>query len=56
LRRWEDGLVEGMTLVGPDTPAGRRLEETRAFFAFLRSELPPLMARSREHRDAALGG
>jgi hypothetical protein len=57
LRRWEDGLVEGMALLGPDTPAGRRLEETRAFFAFIRAELGPMMARWREHRrDTGPGG
>lgn len=53
LRRWEDGLVEGVELLGPDSPAGRRLEETRAFFAFLRAELAPMLERWREHQRAA---
>jgi MarR family protein len=53
LRRWEAGLGEGAALLGPDTPAGRRLEETRAFFAFLRGELAPMMARWREQRRDA---
>ena len=55
LRRWEEGLIEGIKLVGPDTPAGRRLEETREFFAFLRSEMPLMMQRWREHQEAAGG-
>ncbi len=53
LRRWEEGLVEGIELLGDDTPAGRRLQETRAFFAFLRTELAPMMERWEEHRRAA---
>jgi hypothetical protein len=52
LRRWEEGLVEGIELLGDDTPAGRRLQETRAFFAFLRTELAPMMERWEEHRRA----
>ncbi|MGH2942808.1 MAG: GbsR/MarR family transcriptional regulator [Solirubrobacteraceae bacterium] len=53
LRRWEDGLLEGVELLGADSPAGRRMEETRAFFAFLRSELGPMLERWREHQRAA---
>jgi DNA-binding transcriptional ArsR family regulator len=56
LRRWEDGLVEGIELLGPGSPAGRRLEETRAFFAFLRAELAPMLERWREHQQAAASG
>jgi DNA-binding transcriptional regulator GbsR (MarR family) len=47
LRRWERALVEGVELLGTDRPAGRRIEETREFFAFLREELPALMERWR---------
>lgn len=50
LRRWEEGLIEGIELLGPDSPAGLRLEETRAFFAFIRTELPRMLERWREHR------
>jgi hypothetical protein len=56
LRRWEDGLVEGIELLGPGSPAGRRLEETRAFFAFLRAELAPMLERWREHQQATASG
>ena len=39
LARWEQDLEEGIKAVGPETPAGDRLEETRRFYAFLREEL-----------------
>jgi len=51
LRRFEDVLAEGVALVGADTPAGRRLEETQEFFAFFRAELPALLERFRATRD-----
>ena len=47
LRRWEQAMAEGAAALGPDTPAGRRLQETREFFAFLREELPAMMERWR---------
>jgi DNA-binding transcriptional regulator GbsR (MarR family) len=50
LARWEQDLDEGIKAVGPDTPAGDRLEETRRFFEFLRHEGPRMMARWRELR------
>ena len=52
LRRWEEGLLEGIELLGPDSPAGRRLEDSREFFAFIRTELGPMLERWREHRRA----
>jgi hypothetical protein len=53
LRRFEDVLAEGVELVGADGPAGRRLQETRDFFAFFRAELPALLDRWRASRDQA---
>ncbi len=53
LRRFEDVLAEGVALVGPDSPAGRRLEETQDFFAFFRAEMPALLERFRATRDGA---
>jgi DNA-binding transcriptional regulator GbsR (MarR family) len=50
LRRWEGSLAEGVELLGKDSPAGRRVEDTREFFAFLRTELPAMMERWREQR------
>ena len=52
LRRFEDVLAEGVALVGTDTPAGRRLQETQEFFAFFRAELPALLERFRATRGA----
>jgi hypothetical protein len=45
LRVWSDRLREGLAAVGPDTPAGHRLAESLAFFAFMREELPALLDR-----------
>jgi predicted transcriptional regulator len=47
IARWEQDLQEGIKAVGPDTPVGARLEETRAFFEFLRDEIPQVMAKWR---------
>ncbi len=50
LARWEQDLQDGIKAVGPDTPAGARLEENRRYFEFLRHEAPKVMARWRELR------
>ena len=50
LRRWIDAADEGANAVGLDTPAGRRIAETRDFFAFMHAELPGLIQRWRERR------
>ncbi|WP_078507041.1 GbsR/MarR family transcriptional regulator [Streptomyces viridochromogenes] len=55
LKRWEGALREGVTSLGPDTPAGRRLSETLAFFEFLHDEIAAVMERWREHRDKTFG-
>jgi DNA-binding transcriptional regulator GbsR (MarR family) len=52
LRRWEQVIAEGVELVGTDRPAGRRLAETREFFAFLQSEVPGMIRRWEEHKAA----
>jgi DNA-binding transcriptional regulator GbsR (MarR family) len=38
-------LGAGIAAAGPDTPAGRRLRETRSFFTFLLHEMPRLLER-----------
>jgi predicted transcriptional regulator len=48
--RWEQDLQDGIKAVGPDTPAGVRLEETRQYFEFLRDEIPRVMVRWRQRR------
>ena len=50
LLRWTSTMRDGVEAVGPDTEAGRRLDETREFFEFLLDELPELMARWRARR------
>ena len=50
LQRFEDVLAEGVRLVGPDGPAGRRLRETQEFFAFFREQLPVLLDQWRASR------
>ncbi|GLW09507.1 MarR family transcriptional regulator [Microtetraspora sp. NBRC 13810] len=51
-RRFEEGARDGVEVLGADTPAGARLDETRRFFAFLRREVPDLLRRWREYNDA----
>jgi DNA-binding transcriptional regulator GbsR (MarR family) len=51
LRRWEQAMAQGVELLGTDRPAGRRLAETREFFAFMQEELPAMMARWRERQS-----
>jgi predicted transcriptional regulator len=45
LASWERSLAEGEGALGANTPAGRRLAETRQFFAFVRGEYPALIAK-----------
>ena len=48
LRRWIQAADESAKALGPDSPGGRRLAETRDFFAFMHAELPGLIQRWRE--------
>jgi DNA-binding transcriptional regulator GbsR (MarR family) len=48
--RWLQDLAEGVKAVGPDTAAGARLEETRAFFEYLLQEVPRMLERWRAQR------
>ena len=50
--RWLQDLAEGVKAVGPDTAAGARLEDTRAFFEYLLEEIPRLLDRWRAQRLA----
>jgi DNA-binding transcriptional regulator GbsR (MarR family) len=50
LVRWANDLQEGIEAVGADTPAGRRLEDTRQFYKFVHDEMPRLLERWREVR------
>ena len=53
LEAWQRTMADGAATLGPDTPAGRRLEEMHDFFAFMREEMPGLLERWRGHREAA---
>ncbi|MET9912089.1 MarR family transcriptional regulator [Streptomyces sp. NPDC006476] len=55
IKRWEGALREGVTSLGPDTPAGRRMAETLAFFEFVESEVAEMMERWRVHREKRFG-
>jgi DNA-binding transcriptional regulator GbsR (MarR family) len=55
LKRWEDALREGVTSLGAETPAGRRLAETLAFFEFVDREVVAMMERWRAHREERFG-
>ncbi|WP_371578429.1 GbsR/MarR family transcriptional regulator [Streptomyces sp. NBC_01314] len=55
IKRWEDALREGVASLGADTPAGRRLSETLAFFEFIETEVEAMMGRWRVHRDEMFG-
>lgn len=43
--RLQSGADEGIEVLGADTPAGRRLDETRRFFAFMREEIRQAMVK-----------
>jgi predicted transcriptional regulator len=45
-----ESIERGIGALGVDTPAGRRLLETRDFFLFLAKELPSLIDRWRAER------
>ena len=55
LKRWEVALREGVQSLGPDTPAGRRMAETLAFFEFVDTEIAAMMERWRVHRRERFG-
>ncbi|MDX3587491.1 MarR family transcriptional regulator [Streptomyces europaeiscabiei] len=55
IKRWEESLREGVASLGADTPAGRRLSETLAFFEFIETEVEAMMGRWRVHRDEMFG-
>ncbi|PRY38180.1 GbsR/MarR family transcriptional regulator [Umezawaea tangerina] len=55
LDRWSVPLKEGVETLGPDTPAGRRLNETLAFFKFIHSEMPAMLKRWHAYRAETFG-
>lgn len=55
IKRWEHALSEGVDSLGADTPAGRRLAETLAFFEFVDGEVVAMMERWRVRREELFG-
>jgi predicted transcriptional regulator len=51
LQRWVNAARDGILVLGPGTPAARRMADSLDFFAFLAKEVPALMERWREHRS-----
>jgi DNA-binding transcriptional regulator GbsR (MarR family) len=56
IARWEQDLAEGIKAVGPGSPAGDRLDETRRFFEFFRHTLERALLDWRELRGAGRSG
>ncbi|MFF0509663.1 GbsR/MarR family transcriptional regulator [Streptomyces sp. NPDC004250] len=55
IKRWESALREGVASLGAETPAGRRMSETLAFFEFVDGEITAMMERWRAHREKVFG-
>lgn len=53
LDHWIHTTRTGIEALGPTTPAGRRLNESLAFFEFLRREMTTLLARWRKTQTTA---
>ncbi|MFI1289123.1 GbsR/MarR family transcriptional regulator [Streptomyces sp. NPDC020792] len=56
IKRWEDALREGVTSLGAETPAGRRLADTLAFFEFIEQDVAGMMERWRRYREERARG
>ncbi|MGW5463325.1 GbsR/MarR family transcriptional regulator [Streptomyces sp. NPDC003996] len=55
IKRWEEALREGVSSLGADTPAGRRLAETLDFFEFVEGDVAQMMERWRVYRERKYG-
>ncbi|SDF31879.1 DNA-binding transcriptional regulator GbsR, MarR family [Lentzea fradiae] len=47
----DEVLTEGIETLGPDSEAGKRLDETREFFRFMHHEILAMIDRWRVHRE-----
>jgi hypothetical protein len=50
LAQWSSMMAEGAAILGSGTKAGWRIDQSRQFFDFLRSEMEPMMRRWREYQ------
>jgi DNA-binding transcriptional regulator GbsR (MarR family) len=48
--RWAAELTQGVEVLGPDSPAGRRMAETVRYFEFISAEIADLLARWKQQR------
>lgn len=51
LVRWDSTLREGISVLGAETPAGRRMAESLAYVEFIEEELPAMLERWLTRRD-----
>lgn len=51
LARWAGAARDGMDVLGPGTPAGRRMADTLSFFEFIQAELSGMTDRWREYKS-----
>lgn len=51
LAGWAEHMRVGAESYGADTPTGRRLAETGAFYQFLLEEMPAVLGRWRQQKD-----
>lgn len=56
IARWSKTLNAGVDALGPDTRAGRRIQETSEFLFFIRGEMAQMMERWREHKSSLSSG
>jgi DNA-binding transcriptional regulator GbsR (MarR family) len=52
LTRWISAARDGIEVLGPRTPAGKRVADSLDFFMFLEQEMPALLDRWRARRAA----
>lgn len=54
IQPFEQLAAEGVELLGPDTPGGRRLRETHEFYAFWRRKIPEMLKEWEDYRRELL--
>lgn len=52
LEQWETSLAGAIAEIGSQTRGGRRLQETKEFYAFMRKETEEMLERWAEHRNS----
>jgi DNA-binding transcriptional regulator GbsR (MarR family) len=52
MARWSQILRDGLELIGPDSLASQRLDDSIMYFDFLQKELPMVFSRWEEYRAA----